>query len=496
MDKIIVFYIVVVILVVILIVLAFMIFAYKRDKFELQKDLIQTSGELISLKKREIELEHETSELRQEIGVANERAKGYAQQGEFWRESLSERESEIRALNSDKNALLQELSALKSTLNERQKSEIERERNFTETQKSLSIQFENLANKIFDEKTSAFNKFNQNSIELLLKPLREQIISFQNRVNEVHSESLKSGASLSEQIKNVLNVGLSMSNEAKNLTTALKGSNKIAGNWGEAQLERTLQAAGLVKDEHYFTQQRFKDDNGLYLVPDFVVAMPDNKCVIIDSKVSLVAYSEVIEAVNVGSEALLQSAMKSHINSIKAHIDGLSRKDYASIMDGRSPDFVLMFMPIEPAFIEAMKFDATLFNYGYERRVVLVSHTTLMPILRTIANLWRIEQGNAKALEIATRAADIYNKVIAVGEALLKLGGTLNTASNHYNQVITSLVGRQGLVGRVEKFRQISNKAIQNMPELNEINTHFETEKLENLIEKNTDDKSLGDKRL
>ena len=196
----------------------------------------------------------------------------------------------------------------------------------------------------------------------------------------------------------------------------------------------------------------------------------------IDSKVSLVDYDRAISA---ETEELQIEALKSHAQAVRNHIDDLSSKDYSNLSGVDSPDFVLMFMPIEPAYIEAMKYNKDLFNYGYQRQVVMVSHTTLMPILRTVANLWMIDQSNREAREISTRAGEIYNQVCLVAERLHKLGNTLKSANNHYNQAVKGLAGQQGLVGKVERFRQLSSKASKNLTELEPIHADIELERLE-----------------
>ena len=212
-----------------------------------------------------------------------------------------------------------------------------------------------------------------------------------------------------------------------------------------------------------------------------MVKLPDNKHLIIDSKVSLLAYEQ---AVNSEENFAISAALDEHCRSLRQHIEGLSRKNYSSLIGIKSPDFVLMFVPIEPAYIEAMKHDPQLFNYGYERNVILVSHTTLMPILRTVANLWRIERGNAEAREISEKAGDIYNQVCVIAERLAKLGNTLTTASNQYNQTVTSLVGKQGLIGKVERFQQLSNKAGQPLPQVELLEKDWDTTRLELIVEK------------
>lgn len=383
------------------------------------------------------------------------------------------------ALETEISELKSQISSLKTTLVEREKSQREQEENFIQAKKALGMEFENLANKIFKERSEEFSKESQNSLELILTPLKEQILNFQKRTNEIHDKTQENSTNLQNELKRILEVGINMSKEATNLTNALKGNNKVAGNWGEAQLEATLQSAGLIKDEHYFSQQSFKGDDGSRLVPDIIVRLPDKKHVIIDSKVSLLSYELAISSV---SDENFSLALKDHVMSVKRHIDELSKKNYSCIYELESPDFVLMFMPIEPAYIEALKFDSELFGYGYERKVILVSHTTLMPILRTIANLWRIKQGNDEAMMIAQSAGEIYNGICMAAESLKKLGATLNTTTRHYNDVVVKLAGRQGVYGKVERFRQLSQKATQAMPEVLQLDVDIDSSRLENLI--------------
>jgi DNA recombination protein RmuC len=267
-----------------------------------------------------------------------------------------------------------------------------------------------------------------------------------------------------------------MNSQASNLTQALKGDKKTAGNWGEAQLERTLELAGLQAGEHFESQTVFKDDDGKRKLPDFVIKLPDGKSLIIDSKVSLIDYDRAIAA---ETDELRTEALSAHAQAVRNHIDDLSSKDYVNLPGIGSPDFVLMFMPIEPAYIEAMKHNKDLFNYGYRKGVIMVSHTTLMPILRTVANLWMVEQGNREAKEISSRAGDIYNHVCLVAERLHKLGNTLKAAGNHYNDTVKGLAGKQGLRGKVERFQQLSTRANKSMVELEPLHDDIESERLE-----------------
>ncbi|RLA15610.1 MAG: DNA recombination protein RmuC [Gammaproteobacteria bacterium] len=351
---------------------------------------------------------------------------------------------------------------------------------FEDSKKQLKIEFENLAGKILDEKAKALGQTSQSSIESLLKPFREQIEGFQKRVNDVHTESVKGNASLESEIKKVLEVGLKMGKDAHNLTSALKGDSQQRGGWGEAQLERTLEMSGLVAGTHFEKQSAFKDAHGRRKQTDYLINVPGGKQMIIDSKVSLVAYDKVVAADTPEAQAL---ALSEHANAVKRHIDDLAGKDYTNLIGIRSPSFVLMFMPIEPAYIEALKFEKDLFSYGYEKNIVLVSHTTLIPILRTVANLWMMERSNEEAREISEKAGDIFNQVCEVAIRLQKLGGSLGAAVNHYNDTLTSLAGRQGLHGKVERFSQLSSKVSKSLPVLEPLHKDLDHEKLELIIE-------------
>ncbi len=367
-------------------------------------------------------------------------------------------------------------------------SELEKERalaaqkfqQFEENRKQLKIEFENLASKILDDKARSFDKTNKVSLEALLKPFREQVESFQKRVNDVHSESLKGNALLEGEIKKVLEVGLKMGSDAQSLTEALKGDSQRRGSWGETQLEKTLQMSGLIENDHYEKQTSMQDADGKRKQTDFLIKLPDDKHIIIDSKVSLLAYDRAVAAEN---DEQLERALVEHVKAVKRHIDDLKSKDYTNLAGIRSPSFVLMFMPIEPAYIEALKYEKDLFSYGYERGVVMVSHTTLIPILTTVANLWAMERSTREARELGDKAGDIYNQVFKVAERLSKIGVSLGAATNHFNETARALTGRQGLRGKVERFAEISSKVTKSIPEIEPLHIDLQTESLELLAE-------------
>ena len=420
--------------------------------------------------------------LKERFGIASAQAESLKGQLQQAQENLLRKEQEQQKTLEKLTALSQELTELKTTLSEKEKHFTEQQQHIEQSKQQLGVEFQNLANRILEEKSQSFNQTNQTALETLLKPFREQIEGFQKRVNEIHSESVKGNAGLEAEIKKVLEIGLNMSREANNLTSALKGEKKTLGNWGEIQLERALQLAGLIENVHYSAQAHFKDEQGGRNYPDFVLNLPDEKNIIIDSKMSLNAYES---AVNSEDEFERERLLREHIKALKNHIDDLHRKDYSNLIGMRSPNFVLMFIAVEPAYIEALKLDPSLFNYGYEKNVIMVSHTTLMPILRTVANLWRIERGNAEAKEIAEKAGEIYNQICLVAERLSKLGNTLSTVSNQYNSTVTALVGQQGLVGKVERFKDLSAKANKTMPNIELINNDVDLTRLSLITNEN-----------
>lgn len=384
---------------------------------------------------------------------------------EDWRGQAQARDLELtqlRAVHKEKLAALDELKQA-----------------FEQSKAAMRIEFQNLANQVLEEKGKAFSQTSQASLDGLLRPFREQIEGFQKRVNEIHDASLRGQTQLGAEIRRVLDIGLKMSTEANTLATALKGDKKTTGNWGEIQLERSLQLAGLVPGDHYEAQASFRDEAGNRLQPDFVIKLPDDKHMVVDSKVSLVDYDRAISA---GTEAEREAALAAHVQAVRRHIDDLARKDYSNLIGMKSPSFVLMFMPIEPAYIEAMKHNRDLFDHGYRNNVIMVSHTTLMPILRTVANLWMIARSNEQTKALSDMAGGLYNQVAIVAERLQKLGNTLNTVNTHYNSAVTAVAGQQGLYGKVNRFAELSAKANKQLPALEPVHADIEVQRLETVV--------------
>jgi len=376
-------------------------------------------------------------------------------------ERASALEAEVAQLREQLLETKSLLAGKTAILDERESSHQNQVKWIEDSRAALKAEIEVIGQKLLSATGKSLETTNQKSLDSLLKPLAEKIDQFQNRVNQVHSDMVRNSASLAEQIKSLESVGVSMSGEAQNLTRALKGDKKLVGNWGEAQLEKTLELAGLRRGEHYDAQVAMKDQQGERFLPDFVIRLPEGKNLVIDSKVSLVDYERAVTA---ESEEERVAALEAHGKAVRQHIDALSAKDYANLPGLESPDFVLMFMPVEPAYIEVMRSQRELFNHGYQKNVVLVSHTTLMPILRTVANLWMIEHSNREAQEISEKAGDIYNTVCLLGERLYALGASLSTTANKYNETVKAVQGKQGLVGKVARFQTVSQRANKTFP--------------------------------
>ena len=382
--------------------------------------------------------------------------------GEIAKEALEDLKGEIAVLNEKLSSSLAREEGLKATLTVKETEHEAKIALLEDAKKVLKLEFEKAAQTLVSQGEKNLASRNQESLDQLLKPQSEKIDGCQSRVNQVHTDLTGQNAVLKTQIKQLHDMGQVMSSEANNLTQALKGDKKLVGNWGEAQLERTLELAGLRRGEHYETQQAFKGEDGQRLLPDFVIFLPQDKHIVIDSKVSLVDYER---AITTDDEVVRQQSLAAHANAVKRHIDQLSDKDYANLAWLQSPDFVLMFMPVEPAYIEIMRENRDLFNYGYKKNVILVSHTTLMPILRTVANLWMVERSNKEAREISDRAGDIFNAVCLVAERMESVGSSLSQTTRRYNDAVKSLVGRQGLHGKVDRFQTLSTRVSKSFPD-------------------------------
>lgn len=401
-------------------------------------------------------LNEEINSLRIENGKLSERIKMLEGDKSNLQSELKLEREKSEKLNSENSALRSDYANLQEKLNE-QKTEIE------ELQQKFVKEFENLANKIFEEKSAKFTEQNKEKISEILNPLKEKISEFEKKVEQTNKESIDRLSSLREQLHSLRELNNQMTQEAKNLTEALKGQTKTQGNWGEFILESILEKSGLVKGREYFVQESLVSEAGKRYQPDVIVNLPENKSIVIDSKVSLIAYERYV---SLEDENEKEKALKEHIISIRSHLKNLSSKNYQTLYELNSLDFVLMFMPIEPAFALAVQQDASLFNEAFEKNIVIVSPSTLLATLRTIASIWRQENQNRNALEIARQAGALYDKFVGFVEDLKAVGDKMDEAKSKYQDAMKKLVeGSGNLVKRSEKLKELGAKTSKQIPQ-------------------------------
>ena len=338
-----------------------------------------------------------------------------------------------------------------------QKQELEK------LQERFTKDFELLANKILEEKSTKFTEQNKENLKTILSPLQEKILLFEKKVEDTHKENIGFNASLHQQIRGLREVHEQMSRETLNLTKALKGDAKMQGNWGEMILEKVLEKSGLEKDREYFVQKSFDTVDGAKVFPDIVINLPDGKKMIVDSKVSLVSYERYInEEEDVAKEEMLSM----HIQSIKRHIDQLSEKNYHDLYQMESPDFVLMFIPIETAFSLAINSDTSLYNKAFEKNIVIVTPSTLLATLRTIDSMWVNQKQQENALEIARQAGALYDKFEGFVTDLIQIGKRIDDSKKEYTEAMNKLVdGRGNIIHSIEKLKKMGAKAKKALPE-------------------------------
>ncbi|HNZ52597.1 MAG TPA: DNA recombination protein RmuC [bacterium] len=346
---------------------------------------------------------------------------------------------------------------------------IETQKNeFESMKKQFSAEFENLATKIFDEKSQKFTRLNQENMTTILKPLGDNLENFKKKVEETYNNEARERFSLEKELKKLVELNLKISDDANNLTNALKGESKTQGNWGEMILENILEKSGLVKGREYFAQEFLKDadgnplknESGQKLQPDVIINYPDNRKIIVDSKTSLTAY---VDCVNAGNDEERKMFAKKHLESVKKHIDELSAKryeDFASTLD-----FVMAFIPNESAYILAMQSDPGLWNYAYDRRIILISPTNMIAALKLVADLWKREYQNKNALDIAERGAKLYDKFAGFVENMTDIGLNIQRAQKSYDTALNQLKDGPGnLIGQAEKLRELGVKTKKRLP--------------------------------
>jgi len=370
---------------------------------------------------------------------------------------------EQNELRNDKNRINQELIAKNIECINLEKINLTREAELEKRQEQLRKDFEILATKILDEKSEKFTLQNKENIKQILNPLQDKIQLFEKKVEDTQIRSVKMHSALEEQLKGLKDLNQQMTKEATNLTKALKGDSKMQGNWGELVLERVLEKSGLEKDREYFVQQSFNLPDGTRVLPDVVLHLPDNKRMIIDSKVSLTDYERYVNA----EEDERPGFLKAHINSIRKHVDQLSEKKYEDLYDIQSPDFVLLFIPIEPAFAIAINEDNSIYNKAFEKNIVIVTPATLLATLRTVDTMWNNEKQQRNAIEIARQAGALYDKFEGLVSDLTGVGKKIDAAKTDYSAAMNKLVeGRGNLITSVEKLKKLGAKAKKSLPEI------------------------------
>ncbi|WP_218958961.1 DNA recombination protein RmuC [Salinimonas marina] len=369
----------------------------------------------------------------------------------------------LEQLHSDYAALNAKYQAQSASFSETQKNKEEQLQTMQNAEQRLQTQFENLANKIFSEKSESFSRQSQQNLDSLLTPLKEQIDGFKRQVNEQYSREGQERASLKTEILSLKELNQQITQEAAALTMALKGDNKKQGNWGEVVLERILKESGLREGHEFETQVSARSRAGKLQQPDVVVHLPDDKDVIIDSKVSLSAYEKYFNSDDASSQ---EYWLKEHVNSIRGHIKGLGAKDYQELDALRTLDYVLLFIPIEPAFLLAIEKDPELVSMALNHNIMLVSPTNLLVALRTINNIWQYEYQNQNAQKIAEKAARLYDKFAGFVQDMDKLGKSLETSQKHFDGAFNKLSsGRGNLVRQVEQFRDLGVQPSKRLPE-------------------------------
>lgn len=324
-------------------------------------------------------------------------------------------------------------------------------------QEKFTRDFENLANRIFEEKSRKFTEQNKSNLFDMLKPLGDRIIEFEKKIDQTHKDSIDKNAGLFNELKNLKELNLQMSEEARNLTRALRGDTKTQGAWGEFILESILEKTGLEKGREYLVQESFTTENGRRQQPDVILNLPDNRHIIIDSKVSLTAYDGYV---NAETDELRAASLKSHLQSIRQHMRILADKNYQKNYSDNGLDFVIMFIPLEPAYLLAIQTERSLYEEAFDKRIVFVSPTLLLPSLQLIKTVWRQEYQNRHVLEIAKRAGDLYDKFVGFTDDLLILGRHLDSSKKFYEESMKKLsVGNGNLVSKVENLKKLGAKA-------------------------------------
>ncbi|HEU5052554.1 MAG TPA: DNA recombination protein RmuC [Hanamia sp.] len=382
---------------------------------------------------------------------------------------INELKKEKQNLVAEKEDLIARMTRAETKNNFLEEKLLHQKEELNRMGEAFKFEFKNLAQDILDEKTQKFTEVNEQKMKAILDPLKSDLGTFKLKVEETYDKESKERFSLGKEIERLVVMTQQVSTDANNLTAALKGNNKMQGNWGEMILESLLENSGLTKGREYFLQQFIrdnagniiKDEHGSGLQPDVTICYPDNRKIIVDSKVSLIAWDQFVAAEDVDQQKV---CLQQHIKSIRQHIDGLSRKNYPKY--ALALDYVLLFVPIEPAFLEAVKSDTFLWKYAYDKKILLVSPTNLFAVLKIIADLWKVEQQNKNAIEIAEKAGALYDKFVLFYDNFENVGKKINEASGIYETALKQLsTGRGNMIGRIEELKKMGANASKQLPE-------------------------------
>lgn len=415
----------------------------------------QDSTSLKNLQREKDLIQQEFHELDKKHGALQESQELLARELDAGRDILTEEQNRNRHLVAD----LAEAKTHQQHLEEKlatQKSEM------NELQEKFTKEFENLANTILEKKTAKFTEQNKENLDNILGPLKERIKEFETRIEKNYTEENKERISLKSEIKHLMDLNKQLSDDANNLASALKGESKTQGDWGELQLEMVLERAGLNRDVHYTMQTGFRDEVGQLRKPDFIIHLPEDKHLIIDSKVSLTAYDLYFSA---ESEEDKNIQLKAHLASMRNHIRELGEKNYAHLYNINTPDYVLMYVPIEPAFTLAFRNDEKLFEYALSKNIVLVTTSTLLATMRTVSFIWKQDRQKENVMEIARQGAELYDKFVGFVDDLINVGKRMDQAKDGYEEAMKKLhQGRGNLVRRSEQLRKLGLKTKKKLP--------------------------------
>jgi DNA recombination protein RmuC len=413
---------------------------FSSKKTNEQKASYETNEKNLLAVRAEIEMQK--SVALETLRNRTEEIKHLQQELTLWTEVASNRGMELAALKTSNENLLEKL--------ENQKSEIEN------LQKRLTVEFENIATKILKERSEEFSLSNHKSMSEILNPLKDRIQEFEKKVDDTYKNELRDKISLSEEVKTLTKLNARISEEANNLTKALKGDVKKQGNWGEVILERVLERSGLTRGQEYEREEVIEGADANVQRPDVIIHLPDNKHIIIDSKVSLVAYERLMSA---DTDEQRSVFLKDHINSLRSHVKLLSEKNYQNAQNLNTPDFVLMFLPIEASFSVAVQGDSEIFAYAWERNIVIVSPTTLLATLRTISSIWKQENQTKNAQEIARLSGTLYDKFVGFAEDMAKIKSNIDRTSSSYDDAMKKMKdGNGNIIRTAEKIKELGAK--------------------------------------